>query len=61
MENSTYVLTDDAGYTTQTYTVRVPECCKNFFDWLYSEGLINDITMEKINLDKIAFEIKEKK
>ena len=63
MANLTYVVTDGASYTPICYTVKAPECCKQFFDWLCEEGIVDGacVTMEQIATNKIAFEVKEKK
>ena len=63
MENLTYVVTDDSRWEAETFIVKVPKCCKEFFDWLISEGLVDGdyVTMEQVATNKIAFEIKENK
>ena len=65
MENQLYVITYYNGWSDNptAYTVNVPYCCKKFFDWLVKEDIIDrdEVSMSKVEGQKIAFEIKENK
>lgn len=62
MKNHIYVVTDDTHYSTNNYTINVPECCKQFFDWLVKRDLVDseNLKMERVTTEDIDFEIKEK-